>query len=89
MIREIIPGRQQESLTVSSIKCDRYWHLDWQRQGVRRPAGVARPLDPPYWSGGAWDPPVAGRPATTPPPGTSIYRRSTAEQGFGQSVKRQ
>jgi len=31
---------------------------------VGRPKGVAGPLDPPYWSGGAWDPPVAGRPAT-------------------------
>ena len=78
MIREIIPGRQQESLTVSSIKCDRYWHLDWQRQGVRRPAGVARPLDPPYWSGGAWDPPVAGHSATTPPL-QRIYRDASFE----------
>jgi len=28
MIREIILGRQTEGSTVSSIKCDRCWHLD-------------------------------------------------------------
>jgi len=32
MIREIMPGRQGS--TMSSVKCDRCWHLDQQHQGV-------------------------------------------------------
>jgi len=30
------PRQATEGSTVSSIKCDRCWHLDWQRQGVSR-----------------------------------------------------
>jgi len=30
------PGQATEGSTVSSIKCDRCWHLDQQRQGVSR-----------------------------------------------------
>jgi len=35
----LFPGQATEGSTVSSIKCDRWWHLDWQCQGVSR-AGV-------------------------------------------------
>ena len=35
------PGQATEGSTVSSINCDRCWHLDYQRQGVSR-ADVCR-----------------------------------------------